>query len=85
MDIPMRNGKRDRKGLIKPRLDRPLKKLHRTSTRHLGTYRNPRTPPEKAESRSAELRSGTRTAGSNPTEGERTNANRYGPAEFLSF
>jgi hypothetical protein len=33
----------------------------------------------------AELRGSTRTAGSNPTEGERTNASRYGPAEILSF
>jgi len=33
--------------------------------------------------RTAELRSSTRTAGSNPTEGERTNANQYGYAEVL--
>jgi hypothetical protein len=35
--------------------------------------------------RTAELRSSIRTAGSNPTEGERIVANRYGYAGFLSY
>jgi hypothetical protein len=34
--------------------------------------------------RPTELRSSNRTAGSNPTEGERTIANRYGYAGFLT-